>query len=50
MVAGYWERGDVEGACVALVAEAVGRWRKAALPGEEVVDDITVILAFLWIQ
>jgi len=48
LVAGYWERRDIEGACEALVCEAAGRWRKAAVvPGDVVVDDITVILAFL---
>lgn len=48
IVAGHWERRDIEGACEALVSEATGRWRKAAVvPDDEVVDDITVILAFL---
>lgn len=44
----YWEAGDPDGACEALVTEATKRWRTStSLPGDEVVDDITVVLLFL---
>lgn len=47
LVAPYWSSGNVDGACDKLVKEALHCWRQvSARQRDEVVDDITVVLAF----
>jgi len=43
MVVPFWKANDPEGACDKLMQEAVKRWEKE----DEVIDDITLIVAFL---
>ena len=42
IVSKFWEENRIEDAAVALVSDAVKRWKK-----EEYVDDITVVIIFL---
>jgi serine/threonine protein phosphatase PrpC len=44
LVVPFFERGDVEGACDSVLEEAYARWTEE---DDEVVDDITFILAFM---
>jgi len=47
-VAGYYLAGNVEGACDRVVKEAQICWRRVStIQEDEVIDDITVIIAFL---
>lgn len=43
MVAPYFQVDDIEGACIRLAEEAESAWKKH----DDVIDDITVIIAFL---
>ena len=48
LVAGYYLAGNVEGACDRVVKEAQICWRRVStIQEDEVIDDITVIIAFL---
>lgn len=43
LVAPYYIKNDVEGACDRIVKESTAMWKKE----DDVVDDITVIIVFL---
>ena len=43
MVVPYWEAKDPEGACDALIKEAIKYWKEE----DEVIDDITIVVVFL---
>ena len=44
IIAEFYEKGDIEGACDALMEEAVYQW---TFEDDSVVDDITLIIIFL---
>ena len=43
MIVPFWLQNNPEGACEKLVKESVAMWKKE----DEVIDDITIIVAFL---
>ena len=48
MIAPFWEVGNIEGACDRILKESIACWRRvSATQEDEVIDDITLILAFL---
>lgn len=48
MIAPLWEVGNIEGACDRILKESIACWRRvSATQEDEVIDDITLILAFL---
>jgi len=48
LIAPFWEAGNIEAACERVVKESVMYWRKVSSRQEdEVVDDITLVIAFL---
>ena len=48
MIAPFWEVGNIEGAGDRILKESIACWRRvSATQEDEVIDDITLILAFL---